>query len=127
MAKNFGAITTGDQTVTATGAVTPTAGLDISGITGDFTVQIMVKSLTAAKKILIQLEDSVNAFTAAIGKALINPVGAVGAAYDQKYTFRKYQIPSLRAGTASAVARLNVTAIDSATTAVINSIIEYDT
>lgn len=126
MAKTYGAITTGAQTVTATGAVTPTAGLDISGISGDFTVWIQVQALTAAKKAVIALEDSVNAFTASIVKALINPVGAAAAAYDQKYSFRKYQIPSLRAGTTSAVARINVTAIDSATSLTVNSWIEYD-
>lgn len=127
MAKNFGAITTGDQTVTATGAVTPTAGLDISSTAIlDYTLWIHVKSLTAAKKAVICLEDSVNGFTASVPRVVINPVGAVGTAYDQKYSFRKYQVPSTRVGTTSAVLRANIVAIDSATTLVLNSWIEYD-
>ena len=125
-AKTFGALTTGLQTVTATGAVTPTAGLDISGITQDYTIWLQVQSLTAAKKIVITLEDSVDAFTASVPIASFNPVGAVASAADRKYSLRKYQIPSLRAGTTSAVARLNVTAIDSATTAIVQAWIEYN-
>lgn len=56
----IGALTTGIQTVSTTGEITPTAGLDIAAITGDFTVKLRVISLTAAKTVRIQLEDSVN-------------------------------------------------------------------
>lgn len=125
-AKTFGEITTGVQTFTATGALTPTAGLDISGITGDYTIWVQVESLTAAKKCLIQLEDSVNAFTASIGVATFNPVGALAKEADIRYSLRKYQCPTLRAGTTSAVARINVTQIDSATTGKVHAWIEYN-
>jgi hypothetical protein len=123
--KTFGEITTGVQSFTATGALTPTAGLDISGITGDYTVHVQLESLTAGKKCLIQLEDSVNAFTASVPIETWNPIGSVAKSSDQKRSWRKYQIPSLRAGTASAVLRVNVTQIDSATTGKVHAWIEY--
>jgi hypothetical protein len=109
-------ITTGVQTVTATGAVTATAGLDISGVSGDATVVVEVVSLTAAKTARIQLEDSVNAFTASIPVAVVNVIGQISGEYSQRFTFRKYQLPNNRFGTGSALLRVNVTAIDSAAT-----------
>lgn len=125
-AKTFGALTTGLQTVTATGAVTPTAGLDISGITQDFTLWIQVQSLTAGKKATITLEDSVNGFTASVPVWSETFTGAVASANDVKVSKRKYEKPALRAGTGSAVARLNITQIDSATTLIVQSWIEYN-
>lgn len=108
-------ITTGEQTVTTTGAVTPTAGLDISGISGDFTIFLVIRALTSAKTCRIQLEDSVNAFTAAIALWVQDFIGPQTSATDLTVSIRKYQLPNNRFGTSSAVLRANVTAIDSAT------------
>jgi hypothetical protein len=129
------ALTTGLQTVTATGAITPTAGVDISGMTGDATVSIEVISMTAGKTARIQLEDSVNGFTASVPVAVFDTAGLIGqggtsytaGAYNpttQKFTVRKYQLANNRFGTASAVLRLNVTAIDSASSITLNAWIE---
>jgi hypothetical protein len=129
------ALTTGLQTVTATGAITPTAGADISGMTGDVTVCVEVVSMTDAKTARIQLEDSVNAFTASIPVAVFDVIGKMGqggtsytaGAYNpttQKFTVRKYQLANNRFGTASAVLRLNVTAIDSGSSLSLNAWIE---
>jgi hypothetical protein len=107
----IGALTTGAQTVTATGAVTPTTGLDISGITGDCTVHLRVQGLSAASgtpKARITLEDSVNAFTAVITSAEVDVQGTVVTQAEQHYVWKKYQLPSTRFGTTSAVLRVNV-------------------
>jgi hypothetical protein len=105
-------ITTGVQTVSATGAVTPTTGLDISGISGEVTICLEVTSMTAGKTARIQFEDSVNAFTASIPLAAFNVTGAIAPAASQVFNVRKYQIPNNRFGVTSAVLRVNVTAID---------------
>lgn len=129
------ALTTGLQTVTATGAITPTAGVDISGMTGDATICIEVVSLTAAKTARIQIEDSVTGFTASIPVGVVDVIGQIGqggvtytaGAYNPttaKYTIRKYQLANNRFGTASAVLRLNVTALDASSSLSINAWIE---
>ncbi len=129
------ALTTGLQTVTAAGAITPTAGVDISGMTGDATVCVEVISMTAAKSARIQVEDSVNGFTASLPVAVFDILGQVGqggtsytaGAYNPtttKFTVRKYQLANNRFGTSSAVLRLNVTAIDSSASLSINAWIE---
>lgn len=111
-------LTTGIQTVTATGAVTPTAGVDISGMTGDATLCIEVLELTSGATAAIQVEDTVNAFTAVVGQWIEQVAGQMGAtswtqgAYNplsQKGSVRKYQLPNMRLGTASGKARVNVT------------------
>ncbi len=117
-------ISTGVQTLATTGAVTATAGADVAAITGDWTIKVRVTSLTAAKKVLIGLEDSVNAFTASIVKITCNPVGAISSAVERVYSFRKYQFPSVRCGTGSAVLRANILAIDGSTTVSLHSWIE---
>jgi hypothetical protein len=108
---SISALTTGAQTVTATGAVTATAGLDISGITGDYTVHLRVQALSTASgtpKAAIQLEDSVNAFTAVLPVAVQQVQGTIDSKTEQHFTWRKYQLPTARAGTTSAVLRFNV-------------------
>jgi len=129
------ALTTGVQTVTATGAITPTAGADISGMTGDVTLCLEVLSLTAAKTARIQIEDSVNGFTASIPAYVFDVSGQIGpggTSYTAgalnpcttKQSLRKYQLPNVRFGTASAVLRLNVTAIDASASLSLNAWLE---
>lgn len=108
---SISAITTGAQTVTATGAVTPTAGLDISGVTGDCTVHLRVQALSAASgtpKAVIQIEDSVNAFTASLPVALQEVQGTIDTKAEMHFSWRKYQLPAARFGIGSAVLRVNV-------------------
>jgi hypothetical protein len=124
-----GAITTNAQTVTATGAVTPTAGLDISGITGDYTVHLRIQALSSASgtpNVAITLEDSVNAFTASVPVCEQQYTGTIDTKTELHFSWRKYQLPKLRAGTASAVLRANVVAIGGTTpTTTLDSWIEY--
>lgn len=121
----IGAISTGVQTVTATGTVTPTAGLDVSGITGDFTLFVEVQSQTAAKAFTIQLEESVNAFTASVADMVVSGKGAITSAADKIFSKRKHEMPGTAIGTANAVLRANVTQLDSASTLKLRAWIEY--
>jgi hypothetical protein len=102
-------ITTGVQTVTAAGAVTGT--LDISGLSGDFTVKIRVTELSAEKTAVIALEDSVNAFTAAVQQAVVQVRGAVKPEAEKVFSFKKADLPAFRLGTASGVCRINVLSV----------------
>jgi hypothetical protein len=122
----IGAITTGVQSVTATGAVTPTGGLDVSGITGDYTLFVQVQAQTAAKGFQLQLEESVNAFTASIADMVVSAKGGIAAGYDRVFSKRKYELPQSGAiGTASGVLRMNVKQLDSADTIGVRAWIEY--
>lgn len=114
-------------TISATGAVN-SGSLDISGITGDWEIVVRIHELTAASgtpTLTLQLEDSVNAFTNVIAQTQIqitgnvNPSGTGGAA-EKFYTFGKRHgpngiLPNLRAGTTSAVLRLNATVLGGTT------------
>ena len=117
-------LTTGIQSVTATGAVTPTAGVDISGITGDATVTFEVLAFDLNQTARIQLEDTVNAFTASIPvweQELCGQIGTppfVVGAYTPggfRFSVRKYEIPDARFGVSGAKLRLNVTSLSGGT------------
>ncbi|HYP21256.1 MAG TPA: hypothetical protein VEY08_14385, partial [Chloroflexia bacterium] len=73
---------------------------------------LTVISLTAASgtpSARLQIEDSVNAFTASLPVALENVQGPIGNTAPVSFSWRRYQLPGLRAGAANAVLRLNVT------------------
>lgn len=126
---SIGSIITGNPTLTATGAVTTTTGLDISGITGDYTIHLRIQALSAASgtpKIAVQLEDSVNAFTASLGQAVYQYQGTIDTKSEVHKIWRKYELPNLRCGTASAVLRANVTILGGTTPSCqLDSWIEY--
>lgn len=102
-------ITTGVQTVTAAGAVTGT--LDISGLSGDFTVKIRVTALSAGKTAVIALEDSVDEFTNAVQQAVVQVSGEVKPEAEKVFSFKKADLPALRLGTTSAECRINVLSV----------------
>lgn len=102
-------ITTGVQAVTAAGAVTGT--LDISGLSGDFTVKVRVTELGADKVAVLALEDTVNAFTAAVQQAVVQVKGKVVAEAEKVFSFSSRDLPALRIGTESAVLRLNALSV----------------
>lgn len=133
------ALTTGIQTLSATGAVTPTAGADISGMTGAVTLCLECLQLTAAKTISIQLETTTNAFTASVAQWIQQFQGAEGEggttftagdytqATDKRSVVVRQQLPFAAAnyfGTASAKARLNVIGIDGSTDGTFNAWLE---
>lgn len=113
-------ITSGQQTVTAIGAVTPTAGLDISGVTGDCTIHLRVAALSSVSgvpKCAISFEDSVNGFVASVPVTMAPATfqGSITSEAIQEVVFRKYQLSTCRFGTASAVLRANVVSLGGTT------------
>jgi hypothetical protein len=116
-------ITTGEQTVTATGAVTGT--LDTSTITGDYTVKVRVRDLTTGKKVMLAVEDTAGAtpFTDAQAVAVCHFGGATGEE-DTDKEFRQYDIPSTLTGGTNNKLRINVYRIDSAATCFIEAWVE---
>jgi hypothetical protein len=102
-------LTTDPQVLTAAGPATPTTGLDISVLTGDYTLEITVQALSAASgtpQARIVLEDTINAFTNAVPVAEVNVQGPI--VMPVTYLFRDDEVPTLRIGSASARLRLNV-------------------
>jgi hypothetical protein len=122
--QTIGAVTTGVQTKTAVGAVTPTAGLDISGITGDWTLFVEVQSLTAGKKAKIQIETTVDS-TNWVALDVIDVEGDIESGFDKIYSKRAYEAPSAPFGTSACLVRANVTVIDSAATLALRSWVSY--
>ena len=129
------ALSTGLQTITATGAVTPVAGIDVSGMTGDAMFCVEVVSMTSGKTARIQLEDTTNAFTASAALCVFDVVGQIGQGgvafatntlnvTTVKQSVRKYQLPNSNIGITSGKVRLNVTAIDSSAELALNAWIE---
>ncbi|HLN03085.1 MAG TPA: hypothetical protein VK335_27595 [Bryobacteraceae bacterium] len=102
-------LTTDPQTLTAAGPAAPTTGLDISVLSGDYTLEITVQALSAASgtpKARVVLEDTVNAFTNAVPVVEMNVQGPLTVPVT--HLFKSDEAPSLRLGTTSARMRLNV-------------------
>ncbi len=104
-------ITTGEQSVSATGAVT--GSLDTSALSGAYTIKVRVRGLATGKKILIAVEDTANAtpFSDKVQVAVAHFVGVIPT--DGNYReWTSYDIPSTRFGATNTALRLNVLAID---------------
>ncbi len=110
-------ITNGEVTVTATGAVDPSAGLDISGYSGDLEISLTVselKSATGTPGARIVLYDSVNAFGAKLPVCMIDiPAVKLGAPITQSW--KRDRLPTIRGGTGSAVLRVEVALLNGGT------------
>jgi hypothetical protein len=134
-------ITTGVQSFSTTGALTPTTGLDVSGATysGDLTLCLEAIMFTAGKTAQIQIEGSVNAFTASTAIYVTDIQGQVGeggtSAFVQgvfnpttlRRSVRKYQIPSagnVYFGQSGGKIRVNVTNMDSSAEGAVHAWIE---
>jgi len=106
-------LTTDPQVLTAAGPAAPATGLNISALTGDYTLEITVQALSAASgdsAARVVLEDTVNAFTAAIPVVEVAVQGPI--TMPRTYLFRSDEAPDLRIGTANASLRLNVYELD---------------
>jgi hypothetical protein len=107
------ALTTG---VTGTGSYTSGGTVsivsDISAITGDFTIRLVVSSLTAAKNVVLAIQDSVDGYANSVTLGAVNVSGAITANTPQTFTWRSYQLPSLRINTSNGRLRLSVQSID---------------
>lgn len=91
------------------------SGVDVSGLTGDWTLKINVSAMSdsATNTPLIRLlfEDTVNSFTAALAGPVVSFKGALFPASDKVHSFKKQDFPDLRLGTASAQLRLSLSNI----------------
>lgn len=101
------------------------SGIDVSGITGDWTLKLQVESLTDQKLMRLAFEDTVNDYTASLAGPTISFKGALASSYDKVKSFKKQDFPGLRLGTASAQLRANLTALDSAAIVVFRAWLEY--
>ena len=82
-------------TVTATGPVTPSAGVDVSGVIGEWRVCCQITSQTAGKTFQVHLEGSSDGFATDIETHLIaGGSGAVSPAADEVFSIRKHQLDS---------------------------------
>lgn len=103
--------------VTKTAAFTG-SGIDVSGITGDWTLKIEVQALSDAvtattPQVRFVFEDTVNDYTASLAGPTISFKGTLAASYDKVKSFKKQDFPDLRLGTGSAQLRLKLSAIES--------------
>jgi hypothetical protein len=104
-------ITTGEQAVTAAGAVT--GSLNTSAFTEFFSVKLLVRGLAAGKRALFSIEDTANVtpYSDVRQIAVAHFIGAQpteGVAKD----WAIYDIPMVRWGVANSALRVNCLAID---------------
>ncbi len=106
-------ITTGDQTVTATGAVTGV--LDTATFTGDYTVKVRIFGLEDGKSAVIALQDTASGtpFNDAIDVAVFHVKGKVTAEADIVLNKKSYEIPGTRYGVTNSKLRFNVRSLTS--------------
>lgn len=110
--------TLGKATLTAAGAVGNPGTFDISALSGDFSLIVEVSALSAASgtpSARIVLEDSVNAFTAALPVEMFHFLGPITPAAPVRRTISAKDIPAIRAGVGSAVLRANVVQLNGTT------------
>ena len=115
--------------VTKTAAFTG-SGIDISGITGDWTLKLQVEALsdvvTATSPVVrFGFEDTVNDYTASLIGPTISFKGTLAKSYDKVKSFKKADFPDLRAGTGSAQLRLKLLALESGGSCTYRSWLEY--
>ena len=103
--------------VTGTGSYTSggkvSIAQDISGLSNDFSVRLIITALTAAKNAVVCIQDSADGYASDIVTlACVNPSGFTGTSTPLHFVWRKYQLPSLRLGVTNGRLRVNVQAID---------------
>lgn len=95
------------------------ASIDISGITGDWTLVLNVMDIAGTTPgVRFQFTDSVDAFSATLAGPTASVSGILGKygstpaePNTKRFTWQKRDFPSLRFGTGSAVLRLSLTEI----------------
>jgi hypothetical protein len=110
--------------VTKTAAFTGT-GVDVSALTGDWTLKVQVESLTNQKAARLVFEDTVNDFTASVAVAVFAFLGGLEKTYDKVKSFKKADLPGARVGVTNGKMRLNVGLIDGSASVKYRAWIEY--
>lgn len=108
------------QPLTAAAPAAPATGLDISTLAAGapYMIEVEVTALSSASgtpRARIVIEDTVNAFTAALPIAEFTFTGPILAGAPVKLSTMSYQAGGLRVGTASAKVRANLVALDGGT------------
>ena len=93
---------------TSTGTAVGGTQLDISGITGDWTLKLEVLAVNDGNTVRFGFQDSVDAFTTPLAGPTIALSGKLTSSAPRCFEFTKRDFPDLRCGVASAVLRLNI-------------------
>jgi hypothetical protein len=109
-------ITTGVQTVSATGPVTGT--LNTSSLSGNFTVRVTINGLPEGLRMMLSLEDTSSStpFSDARTVAHWDTYGGMPAD-GLTLAIRSDRMPSAKFGAANTALRVNCTALDEGATA----------
>ena len=96
-------ISTGLQTVTATGAVTGSLDTSALSATLDYTIVVVIAGLTAGATATIHIEDTASstAFSDAQEQAAFTVTGAIGEPAEVQLSTRKYAVGSGDSGLAA--------------------------
>jgi hypothetical protein len=105
------------------------AGIDISGITSDWTLKINVQSITVSDGsvplLRFEFDDTVNSFTGSLAGPTCSFKGTLSSSADQVRSWKKQDFPDLRTGTASAQLRLQLSNMSANATAIYRAWLEY--
>ena len=99
-------------TVTATGPVTPTAGVDVSAVIGDWRVVCQVISQTAGKKYQVNLEGSADGFATRTVHLIAGGMGSIGPTADKVYSVRRHELDAWIIGFVNGKLRCQVAQLD---------------
>ena len=110
----FTDITTGPQTLTSSGAATGTA--DVSAMTGDFTVIVLLLAMTATSAVIVVQDSAAGDFSDAVTRHTWNITGPLGesqahhvSSYDPATSGGPNTPPDWRLGSANNKFRISVT------------------
>ncbi len=107
------------QSVSTTGPLVPTVGIDTSGLINiAFTIHLECAGLNQSKGASIAIEESTNAFVTASPIWIPQFFGLIGGKNSVRVSRSRYEFDKnlLLVGSAGAVMRCNVVAIDSGAT-----------
>jgi hypothetical protein len=99
-------------TVTATGPVTPTAGVDVSAVIGDWRVVCQVISQTAGKKYQVNLEGSAAGVATRTVHLIAGGAGSIGPTADKVYSVRRHELDAWIIGFVFGKLRCNLAELD---------------
>src|ERR1017187_5431488 len=99
-------------TVTGVGPVTPTEGLDVSGVNGDWTVFCEVVSHSPAKRFQITWEGSADGFSTRTVHLIAGGAGSIGPTADKVYSVRRHELDAWIIGFVFGKLRCNLAELD---------------
>lgn len=103
--------------------------IDVSQLTGDYTLRIRFSELSASEEgapstILLAIDTSSNGYSAYQTVTTLHTIGPLAASPQMEYSVRAWQIPLSRFGQASMQVRLRCQSITATTTAVCDMTVE---